>query len=57
MNRHAFVGCRAKLSHAIEHINILKAEIEDAGAPDPTLIPLRRAYEAADGPWSIGSPK
>jgi hypothetical protein len=49
MTRRAFAGCRAKLAHAIEHTNVLKAEIEEAGAPDPTAIPLRRAYEAADG--------
>jgi hypothetical protein len=49
MTRRAFAGCRAKLAHAIEHINILKAEIDDIGAPDSTSIPLRRAYEAADG--------
>lgn len=48
MTRRAFDGCWAKLAHAIEHINTLRAEIEEAGAPDPTSIPLRRAYEAAD---------
>lgn len=47
--RRAFASCRAKLAHAIAHINILKAEIEGAGTSDPTLIPLRREYDAAQG--------
>src|SRR5258708_3115833 len=49
MTRRSLAGCWAKLAHAIEHINTLRAEIEEAGTPDPTSIPLRRAYEAADG--------
>jgi hypothetical protein len=46
MTRRAFAGCWAKLDHAITHINLLRTEIEKAGAPHPDLIPLRRKYEA-----------
>jgi hypothetical protein len=46
MTRCAFSGCWAKLDHAVTHIDMLRAEIEKAGAPHPYLIPLRRQYEA-----------
>jgi hypothetical protein len=49
MTRVAFAGCWAKLGHAIAHINLLRTEIEKAGAPHPDLIPLRREYEADQG--------
>lgn len=49
MTRRAFAGCWAKLDHAVTHINMLRTEIEEAGAPHPDLIPLRRKYEADQG--------
>jgi hypothetical protein len=49
MTRRAFAGCWAKLDHAVTHINLLRTEIEEAGAPHPDLIPLRRKYEEDQG--------
>jgi hypothetical protein len=49
MTRRAFAGCWAKLDHAKAHINMLKTEIEKAGAPDHESVPLRREYDPNEG--------
>jgi hypothetical protein len=49
MTRRAFAGCWAKLDHAKTHIDLLRTEIEKAGAPDPYAIPLRREYDPQEG--------
>lgn len=36
----------AKLEHAASHIDRLRREIEEAGYPDPKVIPVRREYDA-----------
>jgi len=43
------LGCQAKLDHAKQHIDMLRQQIEEAGAPDATLIPLSRTYDPAAG--------
>lgn len=45
MTRRAFTDCWAKLNHAKAHIELLRAEIEEVGAPAPESIPLRREYD------------
>lgn len=42
-------GAWAKLERGKHHADVLRAEIEDAGAPNPNVIPLRRAYEPNEG--------
>lgn len=43
-----FTGCWAKLAHANHHIGLVKAEIEQAGAPDPEMVEVSRVYEPTD---------
>ncbi len=49
MPRLDLTNARSKLAHAKGHIDLLRAEIAEAGAPDPDVIPLTRQYEADQG--------